>query len=104
METWLSYYHPSTVVFVDDHQAFLTAVQNKLSEQMHALFFNNSRQALTTLNNKTSQYQKLQHIQDIEEEVEFDASWDFAGLYNINLKPLNEISAKVQRFSEISVR
>jgi len=47
MSKKLSYYYPSTVVFVDDQQAFLTAIKNRLPEDMLALFFNNSKEALS---------------------------------------------------------
>ena len=58
MDTWLSYYHPSTVVFVDDQQAFLTAIKNRLPKQTSALFFSNAQEALITIFQRPSQYQK----------------------------------------------
>lgn len=102
MDTWLSYYHPSTVVFVDDQQAFLTAIKNRLPKQTSALFFSNAQEALTTITQKPSQYQKSQHIQ-IEEDFELAKLNSTEGLININLKPISEISSNSERFSEISV-
>jgi len=104
MYNWLSYYYPSTIVFVDDQQAFLTAVKNRLPQQTLALFFNNAQQALNKImTTDRSPYKHLQHLQEIEENVELDLPRNTEAFFNIKLGNISKISYNSQRFSEISV-
>lgn len=48
MNNWINFYHPSTVIFVDDQKEFLDALQYRLSKNLisDALFFTNPISAL----------------------------------------------------------
>lgn len=104
MKKWLSYYHPSTVIFVDDQQAFLTAIKNRLPRQLLTLFFNNPEEALGKIaGGSLSQYQKISPIYNIEEDMEADHTNNNEALFNLKLGELSKNIYNHNRFSEMSV-
>lgn len=104
MNKWLSYYHPSTVVFVDDQQAFLTALKNRLPQQLLKLFFNNPEKALGKITDAClSQYQNTQPIYDVEDDMEADHTNNNETLFNLKLGEICKKIYNPNRFSEISV-
>lgn len=101
MDKWLGYYHPSTTVFVDDQQAFLSVLKNRLPQDMLALFFENSQVALDKIVNMHASCSNLPHVHVIDEAEDVD----LIDSKSLNLK-LSEISRRAyeqMRFSEISV-
>ncbi len=104
MNKWLSYYHPSTVVFVDDQQAFLTAVKNRLPQQLLTLFFNNPEKALSKITDASwSQYQNTPPIYNIEDDMEAEHTNNNDTLFNLKLGEICKTIYNPNRFSEISV-
>ncbi len=104
MDNWLSYYYPSTVVFVDDQQAFLTAIKNRLPKQILALFYNDAATALNKIKTiGTSQHTEPQYFQEIVDDVELDMSKNTEAYFNIKLGDISKMSYNAQRFAEISV-
>lgn len=101
MKKWLSYYHPSTVVFVDDQKAFLSALKNRLPQQLLALFFNSPEKALDKITKTTlSAYQTTSHMYNIQDDVE--AGYNDA-LINLKLGDICKTIYNFNRFSEVSV-
>ena len=49
MNNWINFYHPSTVIFVDDQKEFLDALQYRLSKNLISEFFTNPFSALNLL-------------------------------------------------------
>lgn len=62
MNKWINFYHPSTVVFVDDQKEFLDALQYRLSKNLISEFFTNPFSALNFIkanNGLTDIYKNL---------------------------------------------
>lgn len=99
MNKWLSFYHPSTAVFVDDQQSFLKALQFRLSPKMPAQFFNNPLIALESIKTHQSQYDNLKQVFTIQEtqEVETDS------YMVLRLEEICKTSTNLDRFNEKSV-
>jgi CheY-like chemotaxis protein len=103
MEQWLSYYHPSTVVFVDDQQAFLSVIKNRLPKEMMALFFNNPIEALEKIKQAhLSMSDDSYPLCEVDDNLELDVNTNDAR-FNLKLSQLANIAHNIRRFSEISV-
>ena len=103
MEQWLSYYHPSTVVFVDDQQAFLSVIKNRLPKEMMALFFNNPIEALEKIKQAhLSMGDDSYHLYEVDDNLELDVNTNDAR-FNLKVGQLVNIAHNHKRFSEISV-
>lgn len=103
MSKWLSYYHPSTTVFVDDQQAFLTAVKNRLPSHFLALFFNDAKKALLNIKELSSQCEHPQRIIEIEDDIEIDLKNNNEAFFNLKLGEVWKTIYDPRRFSEVSV-
>lgn len=104
MNNELSYYHPSTVVFVDDQQAFLSAIKNKLPQESLALFFNHPEEALKYLiANSFTQNNRPTHLYEVEDSLERDFQNHNEVSLNLRLGDVCKTVYNSKRFSEISV-
>lgn len=104
MDKWLSYYHPSTVVFVDDQQTFLSAIKNRLPKEMMALFFSNPNEALEKINQANfSMHENPHGIYEIEDDLELDLHNNNEAFFNLKLGQVAKTIYNPKRFSEISV-
>lgn len=91
-----AYYHPTTVVFLDDHQAFLDSIPLALEANVAYETFVNPQDAIQYINGHT-QYSTL---------VEKDANWaDSNALYHfkIDLESIQHKTDCNERFSEPSI-
>lgn len=104
MYKWLSYYHPSTAVFVDDQQAFLSAIKNRLPKEMMALFFSNPNEALEKIKKAHFPARESPHdIYEIEEDLELNIQNNNEAFFNLKLGQVAKTIYNPKRFSEISV-
>ncbi|NVK74541.1 MAG: response regulator [Oceanospirillaceae bacterium] len=91
-----AYYHPTTVVFLDDHQAFLNSIPLALEANVAYKPFIDPKAAINYINGRT-QYQPL---------VEKDDSWadnHVSYHYKLNVESILNKTHDGQRFSEPSI-
>lgn len=91
-----AYYHPTTVVFLDDHQPFLDSIPLALEENVAYQTFSDPRKAIDYINDHT-QYHPL---------VEKDASWtdDHSSYhYKLDVESILHKTQDGKRFSEPSI-
>jgi len=104
MNMRLSYYHPSTVIFVDDQQAFLTAIKNRLPQQMMALFFNDATSALKKIiMEKLPQNTNLQALSEVDDFFEIEHQSNNETFLSLKLGEVCKTIYNANRFAEISV-
>lgn len=100
----LNYYHPSTTVFVDDQQAFLSAVKNRLPKDMISIYFSDPRAALNKIKSAHfSQRKNLQRIYEVGEDLEINLLSHSESLFNLKVGEASKQIYNPDRFSEISV-
>ena len=106
MNKLLSFYHPSTAIFVDDQQGFLTALKYRLSPTLPVVFFNNPLKALESIENYPSfQEGKLRHLFKVDDqlpELIQDGS-DTDTYIGLKLDEICQIANDANRFHEQSV-
>lgn len=102
MEKWLYFYHPSTAVFVDDSQAFLSAIKHRLPTGMKANFFNDSKKALEQINQMHTMYDDSHITCEIKKHFDLE-SHHHDDFLSFKLKHLTHIKDNPSRFSRISV-
>lgn len=105
MNKLLSFYHPSTAIFVDDQQGFLTALKYRLSPNLPAKFFNNPLKALASIENYASSHQeRLRHLFTIEDQLQELEVQGMQDTYiGLRLDEICQIACDLQRFCEQSV-
>ena len=105
MNKQLSFYHPTTAVFVDDKPEFLTALQFRLPASLPKEKFSNPLEALDVIQKKAiTPRNKLDHIVNLEElSEEFDNRTAQDTYVSFCLNKLSEISCDSHRFYVQSV-
>jgi CheY-like chemotaxis protein len=104
MNKLLSFYHPSTAVFVDDQQGFLTALKYRLSPTLPVIFYNNPLKALERIENHPSlQKEKLRHLFQIDDQLP-ELTQEMSDTYiGLKLDEICRIANDANRFHEQSV-
>lgn len=99
MGKWLGFYHPSTVLFIDDQKVFLEAIKHKMPSNMLALYFDKPQKALNLISEYSIHEKKyFSEFDNIELDQINDAS-----NFTLNINELSRITYEKKRFSEISV-
>lgn len=96
---WLGFYHPSTVLFIDDQKVFLEAIKHKMPSNMLALYCDQPQQALNLISDHPVPTKK--YFSEFD-NIEFDQVSD-AACFTLKIDELSKISYEKKRFSEISV-
>jgi hypothetical protein len=103
MDKMLNYYHPSTAVFVDDQQAFLSAVKNRLPRDMISIYFSDPMAALNKIKSAhLSQRKSPQRIYEVGEDLEINLLSHSESLFNLKVGEASNLIYNPDRFSEIS--
>ena len=104
MNKLLSFYHPSTAVFVDDQQGFLTALKYRLSPTLPVIFYNDPLKALERIENHQSrQEEKLRHLFKADDQLP-ELIQEMSDTYiGLNIDEICRIAVDANRFHEQSV-
>ncbi len=103
MNNWINFYHPSTVIFVDDQKEFLDALQYRLSKNLISEFFTNPFSALNYIkanNALTDIYKNLNLVGTDVSEMDLQ---ERDVLTSFNLDEICKIVYNPERFNVQSV-
>lgn len=102
MNRWLSFYYPTTVVFVDDEKNFLIALQNRVPSDLTCKIFNNPMEALDVIDNSKSLiWNKLDHPFLLDDQLN-ESEPDILGV-GLRFDSFVQSIYDVDRFSTLSV-
>lgn len=96
------YYHPATVVFIDDKQSFLESILMSLDSNLKAQTFTNAKKAVEYLKNncKLSHIEQLlQNLRDKESDDEIEYGNIEHSIVDIDIMGIHKIIYNSERFA-----
>lgn len=104
MNEWLSYYHPSTAVFVDDQKEFLNALKYVMPSNLSALYFTNPLQAIEQIKQSfTINYNNFFKLNLLEDQLDIKEQGISDVIISIQWDELTKVVSNIKRFSIPSV-
>ena len=102
MNRWLSFYYPTTVVFVDDEKNFLLALQNRIPSDLSCKLFHNPMEALDFIDSgKSLISNKLEHPFLLDDQLN-ESEPDILGV-GVKFDSFVQSIYDLNRFSTLSV-
>lgn len=108
MFTWPSFYYPTTAVFVDDNKSFLTALKNRLPDNLPTKLFTNPLLALDDIKSQENYNLKNQNNirffeNDFNETDNFQLNNSNQLLVELRYDIFTKALYEIQRFSTQSI-
>jgi len=94
------FYHPATVVFIDDHKSFLSALKQRLPSNLLALAFNDPIKGLEYIKNNVENSAAIKYLENtrINEFQEHDFNSPKESIYRLDWNKLSNILVNKNRF------
>lgn len=102
MNQWLSFYYPTTAVFIDDEKIFLDALKNRMSSDLSCKTFNNPIEALKAIEDSNPLlYRKIDHPFLLDDQLN-ESEPDIWGI-GLRWDSFTKIIYDINRFDTLSV-